>query len=187
MSKSETNILKLPKNQRPKHSLAPDLPHKNRSTFEAKYSARRISDPVSGMRAVIIHLLNKNHDFEQMPMHHVVPSLNQHGYGKQSFSLINESNAIPALNTLSAHPELEFGLTDPYQWSVSIGISISDTQNLQDQWQLETTAQLVKQCWRRYAHLNYVVDASILGHYASGQLNKLFPWVKLFALIVQKQ
>lgn len=188
MSKPENKILKLPPGQRPNNIVGPDRPHHRRSTFETSYSARRINDPVFGMRAVIIHLLKADHDFAETPMHHIVPNPREEGYGKNSFSLINESHAISALNTLERHPEIEFGLSDPYQWSVSIGISLHhsacQSHYSEDIWQLETTAHLVKQCWRRYANLGYVVDASLLGYQESDGPSKAFPWDKLFALIL---
>lgn len=154
-------IFKLPSARRPLLTESFGTVHPERSNFENEWASRRTVDPLRGIRAIVLKLPQSEAEEDWFPSHHLI-SVSPPDGESRPLSLVNESMAVRGLDTSTGHPDVFNGLSEPNQWSVFITIVpvlAGDGIVSYDHQQIRTAAGLIRQCWRRYPNLRYIVGA----------------------------
>lgn len=148
-------------------------------------SSSRVFDPITGMRAVVIHataggssagaasvIIDRKASF-----HWLVPDEDEDQHGELVWATCFESRAAWHVRNTASHPAIWEGRTRINHFS--LGIEVVNRQISSDDfsdWQVAATAGIVRYCWAKYPNLKHVVSHAMLDPTRRSDPGELFPW-----------
>lgn len=150
-------------------------------------SSSRIFDPITGIRAVVIHATAGGSSSgaasvifaKKASFHWLVPDEDEPQHGSLVWATCHEARAAWHVRNSASHPDIWDGRGKVNHFS--LGIEVVNRQSTSDgfsDWQVEATAQIVRYCWAKYPNLRHVVSHAKLDPARRTDPGTLFPWAK---------
>ena len=117
--------------------------------------------------------------------HWLLPDEDEPQHGQLVWACAPEARAAWHVRNACSHPDVNSGATKVNHWSV--GIEVVNSQGGRDgfsDWQIQTTAQVVRYCWAKYPNLKHVVSHAKLDPTRRSDPGKTFPWARLKKLVL---
>lgn len=160
--------------------------------WESCTSTRRFN-PVSGIRAVVIHATAGGSSAGALwgmkngksSFHWLVPDEDEAAHGEFVWRTVPHELAAWHVQNKKSHPDVWEGNKLVNHWS--IGIELVNRQDSSDgfsAWQLEATAEIVRYCWAKYPNLKHVVSHAKLDPGRRSDPGELFDWEAFRAMVL---
>jgi N-acetyl-anhydromuramyl-L-alanine amidase AmpD len=158
-------------------------------------STGRIVDPITGIRAIVIHATGGATSAGAMSVlkahasswHWLVPDENEEEHGKFVWACIPEARAAWHMRNDKSHHSVNGGKDRANHWSLSIEIVNKQTNGSTHPfsgWQVEMTADIVRYCWAKYPNLKHVVSHAALDPQRHSDPGSHFPWATFKELVL---
>lgn len=158
----------------------------------APTSPRR-HDPISGVRAIVIHATAGSTASGavsemlkgQSSFHWLVPAERDEGHGAHVWACARESRAAWHVRNAVSHPAVWGGRREINHFS--LGVEIVNTVRPDDPfslWQIAAAAAIVRYAWGKYPNLRHVVSHARLDPERRTDPGAHFPWTMLRDLVM---
>ncbi|MCQ0988477.1 N-acetylmuramoyl-L-alanine amidase [Jiella marina] len=193
MSKPRTWQFDLPDGEAPADGDLPERWYPGIRDSWNRCTSTRLYDPIEGIRAVVIHGTAGSSSSGAASVMHagvasfhwLVPDENEEAHGKYVWACAPETKAAWHVRNSRSHPDVWNGEKKINHFS--LGIEIVNSQDMQDpfsDWQVESTAKIVRYCWLKYPNLKHIVTHAKLDPERRRDPTKLFPWDHFKALVL---
>ncbi len=196
MSDPRSFLFDLPPELRPSVATIPERWYPGVKDASIKASSSRIFDPVTGIRAIVIHataggssagavsvIMDRHASF-----HWLVPDEDEAAHGELVWATCHESRAAWHVRNDKSHPAVWGGHTKVNHFS--LGIEVVNRQVDSDtfsDWQVAATANIVRHCWAKYPNLRHVVSHATLDPQRRSDPGSLFAWDRFKELVLSSQ
>lgn len=175
----------LPKSRRPINASINEEWYPGIRTYWENASSRRIYNPISGIRTLVIHATAGSSSEGAVSVmkagrasfHWLVPDENEAQHEQFVWACVPESLAAWHVRNDKSHPDVWQGKNKINHHS--LGIELVNTQSPTDEfsdWQIEITAKIVRYCWAKYPNLKHVVSHAKLDPERRTDPGSNFPW-----------
>lgn len=179
--------------QRPSNATLKEEWYPNIQAAAVAASSSRIFDPITGVRAIVIHATAGGSSSGaasvtfagKASFHWLVPDEDETQHGKFVWATCHEARAAWHVRNSASHPRVWNGNTKINHYSM--GIEVVNRQLNSDSfsdWQVEATAEIVRYCWAKYPNLRHVVSHAMLDPTRRSDPGTLFPWDKFKQLVL---
>ena len=183
----------LPADGRPVHATIPEEWYLGVQALWERSTSSRIFDPIFGIKAVVIHATAGSSSEGAISVmrsgvasfHWLVPDEDEAQHGQFVWACAPEARAAWHVRNSVSHPDVNSGATKVNHWS--LGIEVVNAQSGADafsDWQVETTARIVRHCWAKYPNLVHVVSHAKLDPERRSDPGANFPWPKFRSLVL---
>lgn len=160
-----------------------------------KSTSSRIFDAILGIRAVVIHATAGGSSAGAVAVmkagkasfHWLVPDEDEKQHGKLVWACAPEARAARHVRNSCSHPGVNGGANRVNHWS--LGIELVNAQQHDDSfsdWQVHTTAQIVRYCWAKYPNLKHIVSHARLDPARRTDPGAQFPWTRFTELVLSQ-
>ncbi len=195
MSDPQQYFFELPANAAPAPFGAPERVYPDIHWYNQNRASNRIFHAVEGVEAVVIHATAggssegalswwKSPQGGKASAHWIVPSEEEAAHGQFAWAVVYESLAAWHVRNAASHPQLG-GREKINHWS--LGIEIVNRQIPGDSysdWQMETTALLVRYCWAKYPNLKFVFSHAFVDPARRSDPGANFDWGRFQTLVL---
>ncbi|WHZ23950.1 MAG: N-acetylmuramoyl-L-alanine amidase [Nitrospira sp.] len=183
----------LPETGRPMDVLLNEVWYPDIQAYWEISTSSRIYDAILGVKAVVIHatagagsagaisVMKEG----QASFHWLLPDEDEPQHGQLVWACAPEARAAWHVRNACSHPDVNAGATKVNHWSV--GIEVVNSQTVRDgvsDWQVLTTARIIRYCWAKYPNLKHVVSHAKLDPARRSDPGKSFPWARLKKLVL---
>jgi N-acetylmuramoyl-L-alanine amidase len=182
----------LPPELRPGTATIPEQWYPGVKDASIAASSSRIYDPITGVRAVVIHataggssagavsvILSRSASF-----HWLVPDEDEAAHGELVWATCYESRAAWHVRNDKSHPAIWEGRTKVNHFSLGIEVVNRQINDEFSPWQVEATAQIVRYCWAKYPNLRHVVSHAMLDPQRRTDPGTRFDWERFRSLVL---
>jgi len=190
-------MLKLPAQNRPAPFNAPEKVYPDIHWYNQNRATNRVFHSVDGIEAVVIHATAggssqsalswwKHPQGAKASAHWIVPGEEEDAHGKFAWAVVYE--ALAAWHVRNSVSHAEFGNRKKINhWS--LGIEIVNRQVPGDpysDWQMTTTALLIRYCWAKYPNLKYVFSHAFVDPTRRSDPGDNFDWARFQTLVLSQ-
>ncbi|HYI63503.1 MAG TPA: N-acetylmuramoyl-L-alanine amidase [Allosphingosinicella sp.] len=189
-------ILELDPVKRPKLQTLPERVVADIAWYNANRASTRRFHPVKGIEGAVIHATAggtsagalswwKDPRGDPASAHWIVPAEIEAEHGKSVIAAVYEALAAWHVRNDKFNPKVNGGKKLINHWS--LGIEIVNTQKAGDtysDWQVATTALLVRYCWAKYPNFKWVCSHAAVDPARRSDPGTAFPWDKFVALVL---
>jgi len=183
----------LPKKGRPSRIGLEEEWYPEIHKYYGKCTSKRIYHPINGIRAVVIHATAGGSSVGaasvikagRASFHWLVPDEDEPQHGHFIWATAPEKLAAWHVRNSTSHPDVFDGHNKVNHFS--LGIEVVNTQKSSDEfsdWQIQTTARIVRYCWAKYPNLKHVVSHAKLDPRRRKDPGTNFPWQDFKKLVL---
>ncbi|WP_417684020.1 N-acetylmuramoyl-L-alanine amidase [Roseibium sp.] len=195
MPDPKSYLFDLPRALRPDRATLQEEWYPGVRDYWADASSSRIYDPILGIRAIVIHAtagVSSNGAMSVMAAgraswHWLVPDEDESAHGAHVWACAPEARAAWHVRNSCSHAAVNGGADKVNHWSLGIEIVNSQTTGVIDpfsDWQVATTAAIVRYCWAKYPNLKQVVSHALLDPERRSDPGAHFPWEEFSGLVL---
>ena len=180
-------LFDFPRVGRPEPFAIPEEWYPGIKRHWAKSTSSRVSDPLMGIRTVVIHAtagvssegamsVMKAH---KASWHWVVPDESESQHGHFVWACVPEARAARHVRNSASHPQVNEGGNRTNHTSLAIAIVNSRIGRIVEpfsNWQVAATAQIARYCWAKYPNVRHVVSHAALDPSRKSDPGPHFPW-----------
>lgn len=183
----------LPSNSAPSNVRLDEEWYPGIIPYALSASTRRNVDPITGIRAVVIHATAGSSSegavsvikSRSASFHWLVPDENEAAHGKNVWATCHEARRAWHVRNQASHQDVYFGEEGVNDYSLGIEIvnTVASSDRYSD-WQVAATSQIVRYCWEKYPNLKYIVSHAKLDPDRRDDPGAHFPWDKFRDMVL---
>jgi N-acetylmuramoyl-L-alanine amidase len=186
----------LPDAGRPSDVILNEVWYPGIQEYWERSTSSRIYDAILGIRAIVIHATAGSSSEGAVSVmrdgkasfHWLLPDEDEPQHGQLVWACAPEARAAWHVRNACSHPDVNLGADKVNHWSVSIEVvNIQKDKDTFSDWQVKTTAQIVRYCWAKYPHLKHVVAHAKLDPTRRSDPGKTFPWARFKKLVLASE
>ena len=180
-------------NNRPDRVILNEESYPGLNQYWPDCTSTRLYNPVSGIRAVVIHATAGGSSSGALwgmkngksSFHWLIPDEDEAEHNQFVWKTVPEELAAWHVRNDKFHNDVWEGKKKVNHWS--LGIELVNRQNASDtfsDWQTHQAAKIVRYCWMKYPNLKHVVSHAKLDPGRRTDPGELFDWQKLKNLVL---
>jgi N-acetyl-anhydromuramyl-L-alanine amidase AmpD len=184
----------LPKSGRPTDATFSESWYPGIQAYWPNCTTKRSVDPIVGIRAVVIHataggsssgaISVMKRKIDPASFHWLVPDEDESQHGSLVWACAPEASAAWHVRNAAFHPDVNSGEKRVNHWSLGIEVVNTQIEDPFSNWQVETTARIVRYCWAKYPNLVHIVSHAKLDPTRRSDPGSAFPWARFKDLVL---
>lgn len=116
--------------------------------------------------------------------HWLVPDEDEDQHGHLVWACAPEALAAWHVRNAASHPDVNEGAKRTNHWSLGIEVVNTQARDPFSDWQIESTARIVRYCWAKYPNLVHVVSHAKLDPQRRSDPGSAFDWQRFRSMVL---